>query len=1242
MSRILSGVASNTDDDEVVGLLDPPSQKLFGQLREFAKRLQTVGEAPPVVDGFNVDRFLQNLKKADPAVEPTLMAGNDETDGSAFSSSIVSLSAQTDFLQPPEAEDEIGRLGGYRILEVLGVGGMGIVFKAEDTQLKRLVALKAIKPAIASNSIAKQRFLREAQSTASIEHHNIVPIYQVGEDGGVPFIAMQFLHGESLQSHLQHHPKLDQTEVLKIGREVAAGLQAAHEHGLIHRDIKPDNIWLDAKSGWARILDFGLVRAASDDLLLTQTDAIVGTPRYMAPEQAQGQAVDHRSDLFSLGSVLYQLATGVPSFTGGNMVATLLAVVNAESKPIAEIAPEIHPDLAALITRLLSKDPQARPQAAAEVVAEITRIERLIQTEPTALAAGSSSATAQSIMPEAGAYGSQTSSGSNGTQIRNWLLAGGFAAFFILAAILLRFKTNDGTVVVQLDGPIELATIEIDDQSVTYQSDETGQIRFRVAPGTHRFTLKNSAGLELETTLGDSPLEIKTGATTSLKAWLERKPDPSGAVVSSAKEKKAAALPTKIPTGPLPKLGTWEPTTEADVDDWYWLSHSLAEMESLPGLALRPAKLKGIRRWNVDTRLPRAGCGSVKFSPDGRHFAVLTNDCQVRIYDAKNLELIQMLPSRGGGSFRPMLDWHSSGRHLVVANPNASATTLWTLVGESLQPTIPIALDQCNAAGFSSDGKILATATAGLVCLYQVDGKILHTVVHPDLNPFAQGKIVWSPDGQIFASQNEDGSLWLFDREGELIRKIDAQTVGAKAGEGAIHWSPSGEFLCAIDGDTQVSIRCITPDGKRQKTVQVARGGRLTQFCWSPDGKRIYAIGHSIWSVTDVDSGEIHDLPQNPGATDIDVSPDGEWVVAIPDRSFHLTDRDLNPKENSETFTGSFGLVRWDASGERLVVGELQPTLWTLDGRHSPIDGVENLWSYHAEWYPDGQRLAIEDANRRSLWIGDPNEEMVPDQLPGLSGFCWSGTGNYAAGIIAAKKQIEIFDDQVMLLKQIPCDDVPSITFRPYTDQMAVRVGKTLYSCSPEGDWRLHYELDLPNIQDWERNELKWSPDGSHLYLQGGYVLRFQDNHFSIVREFVRGGTCADTWNSDGTRNVAADGLNIYLFDAFTGYLLKKHSHPSVMGRCADRHPIRPIFTMGFDDSTFAHYDEDTLQPYWRGVQLPGNQSIAITPAGQILNGDREAIDKHLVYYIETDEGLIKMLTPTEFERLIGESIYTP
>jgi formylglycine-generating enzyme required for sulfatase activity/serine/threonine protein kinase len=288
-------------------------------------------------------------------------------------------------LSPPEAPGEIGRLGCYRVLKVLGAGGMGAVFQAEDPVLKRQVALKVMLPGLVTSESHRLRFLREAQAAAAVSHDHVVAIFQVGEANGIPFLAMPLLQGESLESAIKRHAPLSLSDILRIGRETAEGLAAAHARGLIHRDIKPANLWLEEMPPRAgeegstfrvKILDFGLARETSGGRALTQVGAILGTPGYMAPEQANGQPMDSRCDLFSLGCVLYRVATGRPAFRGQDVLAALLAVATENPLPPAEVSPGLPAGLSALIMQLLEKDPAKRRATAAAVAAALAAIER--------------------------------------------------------------------------------------------------------------------------------------------------------------------------------------------------------------------------------------------------------------------------------------------------------------------------------------------------------------------------------------------------------------------------------------------------------------------------------------------------------------------------------------------------------------------------------------------------------------------------------------------------------------------------------------------------------------------------------------------------------------------------------------------------------------------------------------------------------------------------------------------------
>ena len=305
----------------------------------------------------------------------SLQRGEQTVDGAPDRSNVEEADL-AGLLAMPERPDEIGRIGGYRVLKILGRGGMGVVYLAEDLQLERKVALKTMLPAVAANATAKERFLREAKLAASIEHEHIVAIFQVGIERGVPFLAMPLLQGCPLDALLREK-SMQVGEALRIGREIAEGLSAAHARGLIHRDIKPGNIWLEGDRRKVKILDFGLARTADDAAQLTQSGAIVGTPAYMAPEQARGQKLDFRADLFSLGCILYESLTGKRPFTGSDTMSILSSLALDTPPAPAEVNPAVPGNVSAIVMKLLEKDPADRHHRAADVAEEIRAIESL-------------------------------------------------------------------------------------------------------------------------------------------------------------------------------------------------------------------------------------------------------------------------------------------------------------------------------------------------------------------------------------------------------------------------------------------------------------------------------------------------------------------------------------------------------------------------------------------------------------------------------------------------------------------------------------------------------------------------------------------------------------------------------------------------------------------------------------------------------------------------------------------------
>lgn len=270
------------------------------------------------------------------------------------------------FLSASERPDSLGRIGNYEVVEILGRGGFGIVLRAFDESLHRLVALKVLSPELAASEPARQRFLREARSAARVRHENVVRIYGV-EESPLPTLVMELVPGETLQQRLDRTGPLDVIETVRIGQQIAAGLAAAHREGLIHRDIKPANILIEpGPHDWVKLTDFGVARAA-DDASISQTGIVSGTPMYMAPEQADGDPIDHRSDLFSLGSVLYTMCCGCPPFRAANALVVMRRVVEANPRPIPELRPDVPAWLCGIVSVLHAKDPAARFASAQEV-----------------------------------------------------------------------------------------------------------------------------------------------------------------------------------------------------------------------------------------------------------------------------------------------------------------------------------------------------------------------------------------------------------------------------------------------------------------------------------------------------------------------------------------------------------------------------------------------------------------------------------------------------------------------------------------------------------------------------------------------------------------------------------------------------------------------------------------------------------------------------------------------------------
>lgn len=444
------------------------------------------------------DDIRQVLISEDSAVCPPTVGTEDDQE-------LHSLDSILELLGPTDDPHMLGRIGSYEIVGVIGRGGMGIVFKAFDATLNRFVAIKMLLPQLATSGAARKRFAREGQAAAAVVDDHVMPIYNVDQWQGTPYLVTQYSRGPTLQQRIQDQGLLEVKEILRVAMQTARGLSAAHAQGLVHRDVKPSNILLDGTVERAMLTDFGLARAV-DDASITRTGIITGTPQYMSPEQARGGNVDARSDLFGLGCVMYVMCTGRTPFRADNSYAILRLIADEDPRPVQEINADIPAWLTSIISKLMSKKADDRYSSADEVAELLEGCLAYVQ-QPT-----------KQDLPAAVTHASRENGSSTfGTR---WAMTGLMLVFLAAGA----FAVNEwryGKLIIECsadDVPIRITQGDTVVESVSVSSTGTS---LKVAAGKYRVEV---VGDHREFSIEKDTVILKRGGSESVKITLEDRP----------------------------------------------------------------------------------------------------------------------------------------------------------------------------------------------------------------------------------------------------------------------------------------------------------------------------------------------------------------------------------------------------------------------------------------------------------------------------------------------------------------------------------------------------------------------------------------------------------------------------------------------------------------------------------------------------------------------------------------------